>query len=428
MGLRFIFMLTRNDRTVPDASQQLQTALSLGVRHIGFKDIGLPVEQLKALNAAIKAGGATSYLEVVSLDRESEIVSAKAAVEIGVDVLLGGTRVDDVLPIINGTGIQYFPFPGRITGHPSVLEGTIEEIVESARTIAGRDGVHGLDLLAYRSAENVPELMKAVCAAVSKPVYIAGSIDTRERIAVVQSAGAVRHIDVIGIDCHIGSQLTEIPPFIEALERLKLLIARLKEIGICISTWILEGDWESPITRNRRRILENTRRPLYKGSRSVLQPVSGTRPRHCGKRRRAADRSPLCQEDSQQRIHHHRCRHERSLARPSYYGSYHDIQPVLRCRPESRDCGCCGADLRVLRFYCAGPRHASHGAGRIPGGHERGRLRFFHGFKLQFKNACGRSAGKRRPISHHTKARILGGFNPRESIPDFVNPHFHEGS
>ncbi len=190
MGLRFIFMLTRNDRTVPDASQQLQTALSLGVRHMGFKDIGLPIEQLKGLNAAIKAGGATSYLEVVSLDRESEMVSAKAAAEIGVDVLLGGTRVDDVLPILKGTGIQYFPFAGRITGHPSVLEGSIAEIVESAKAITAKDGVHGLDLLAYRSAENVPELMKAVCAAVSKPVFMAGSIDTPERIAVVQNAGA----------------------------------------------------------------------------------------------------------------------------------------------------------------------------------------------------------------------------------------------
>ena len=139
---------------------------------------------------AIKAGGATSYLEVVSLDRESEIVSAKAAAEIGVDVLLGGTRVDDVLPIIEGTDIQYFPFPGRITGHPSVLEGTIEEIVESAKTIAARDGVHGLDLLAYRSEEDVPALIKAVCAAVSKPVYVAGSIDTPERIAVLKDAGA----------------------------------------------------------------------------------------------------------------------------------------------------------------------------------------------------------------------------------------------
>lgn len=190
MGLRFIFMLTRNDRTVDDASDQLQTALALGVRHIGFKDIGLPLDQLKALNAAIKAGGATSYLEVVSLDRDSEIASARAAAEIGVDVLLGGTRVDDVLPFIAGSDIEYCPFPGRIAGHPSVLEGSIEEIVASARALAAREGVHGLDLLAYRSKEDVPALIKAVCASVSKPVYIAGSIDTPEQIAVVKEAGA----------------------------------------------------------------------------------------------------------------------------------------------------------------------------------------------------------------------------------------------
>ena len=190
MGLRFIFMLTRNDRTVEDALQQLQTALSIGVRHIGFKDIGLPIDELKTLNKAIKTGGFTSYLEVVSLDRDSEIVSAKAAVEIGVDILLGGTRVDDVLPVIKGTGIQYFPFPGRISGHPSVLEGSIDEIVASAQAMAARDGVHGLDLLAYRSKEDAPALMKAVCAAVSKPVYVAGSIDTPERIAVVRESGA----------------------------------------------------------------------------------------------------------------------------------------------------------------------------------------------------------------------------------------------
>jgi len=190
MGLRFIFMLTRSDRTVEDASDHLATALSLGVRHIGFKDIGLPIDQLKALNRAIKAGGATSYLEVVSLDPESEVASAKAAVEIGVDILLGGTRVDDVLPVIAGTGIGYCPFPGRIVGHPSVLEGGIAEIVESARNMAAREGVHGLDLLAFRSREDVPALMKAVCEAVSKPVYVAGSIDTPERIAVAKQAGA----------------------------------------------------------------------------------------------------------------------------------------------------------------------------------------------------------------------------------------------
>ena len=190
MGFSFIFMLTHNDRTVADASQYLQTALDLGVRHIGFKNIGLPFDEVRDLHAAIKVGGATSYLEVVSLDRKNEIVSAQVAVKIGVDVLLGSTGVDDVLPIIKDTCIQYFPFCGQITGRPNVLEGKISEIVESAKAMTARDGVHGIDLLAYRSTENVPELIKAVCAAVSKPVYVAGSIHTPEQIAAIKDAGA----------------------------------------------------------------------------------------------------------------------------------------------------------------------------------------------------------------------------------------------
>lgn len=46
----------------------------------------------------------------------------------------------------------YYPFPARITGHPSILEGTPEDIVASARMLDAREGLHGLDLLAYRAA------------------------------------------------------------------------------------------------------------------------------------------------------------------------------------------------------------------------------------------------------------------------------------
>jgi hypothetical protein len=191
MAFDFIFMLTRNDRTVADAALHLRTALDAGARHIGFKDVGLPVAALKALNAQIREGGATSYLEVVSLDRDSEIASARAAIEIGVDCLMGGTHPDDVLPLIQGTGIRYYPFAGRVSGHPSVLEGSIAEIAASAREIAARDGVHGLDLLAYRSGEDGPALIAEVCkAAAGKPVIVAGSIDDAVRIRAVREAGA----------------------------------------------------------------------------------------------------------------------------------------------------------------------------------------------------------------------------------------------
>lgn len=40
------------------------------------------------------------------------------------------------------------------------------------------------------------------------------------------------HVEIVGIDCHIGSQLTEVEPFIDAVERLKVLIERLKAKGI----------------------------------------------------------------------------------------------------------------------------------------------------------------------------------------------------
>lgn len=186
----FIFMLTRNDRTVADAADHLAVAQALGIRHIGFKDIGLPFDRLRALNGLIRAGGATSYLEVVSEDRESEIASARAAVDIGVDVLLGGTHAEDVLPVIAGSGLRYYPFPGRVTGHPSVLNGPVEDIVADAARLAGMAGVHGLDLLAWRYDGDVPPMIARVCAAARKPVIVAGSIESGDRIAAAGSAGA----------------------------------------------------------------------------------------------------------------------------------------------------------------------------------------------------------------------------------------------
>jgi DNA-binding NarL/FixJ family response regulator len=187
----FIFMLTHSDRTVPDAQDRVPEALGAGVRHTGFKDIGLPFASLRRLADTIRAAGATLYLEVVSLEAQSEEASARAAVELGVDVLMGGTRPHVVLPVLAGTGIRYYPFPGEVVGHPSALTGTTDAIVESACRLAAMDGVHGLDLLAYRFRGDVPNLIGRVCRAVAtKPVVVAGSIDRPERIAAVIQAGA----------------------------------------------------------------------------------------------------------------------------------------------------------------------------------------------------------------------------------------------
>lgn len=187
----FIFMLTRADRTIADAPDRLPEVIKAGVQHIGFKDVGVDFETLRSLADAIRASGATVYLEVVSLNAASEEASAQMAVELGVDVLMGGTRPEIVVPILSGTTIRYYPFPGTIVGNPSVLVGTIDSIAYSAAELLARDGVHGLDLLAYRFDGDVPELMRRIVSiAGDKPVIIAGSIDRAERVAAAVSVGA----------------------------------------------------------------------------------------------------------------------------------------------------------------------------------------------------------------------------------------------
>lgn len=191
MALTFIFMLTRDDRTVTDARDCLDTVLSAGCRHIGFKDVGLPFDELTRLSRDIRAAGATAYLEVVSLTRESELRSARAALDFEVDYLLGGTRAAEVAPLLHGTAIRYFPFPGKVVGHPSVLQGPAAEIASSARRLAARDDVHGLDLLAYRFDGDVPAMMRDVCRSAGKPVIMAGSVDSEQKIADLSHAGAM---------------------------------------------------------------------------------------------------------------------------------------------------------------------------------------------------------------------------------------------
>lgn len=49
---------------------------------------------------------------------------------------------------------------------------------------------------------------------------------------VYQQAAELSHIDIVGIDCHIGSQLTEVEPFVAALDKIIELVHSLRDKGI----------------------------------------------------------------------------------------------------------------------------------------------------------------------------------------------------
>ncbi|MBF2719096.1 diaminopimelate decarboxylase [Psychrobacter sp. NG254] len=53
-----------------------------------------------------------------------------------------------------------------------------------------------------------------------------------DALAVYQQAAVLSHIDIVGIDCHIGSQLTEVEPFVAALDKVIELIHSLRDNGI----------------------------------------------------------------------------------------------------------------------------------------------------------------------------------------------------
>ncbi len=188
--MHFIFMLTNNDQTVSDAHAVYASLAQTSLRYVGFKDIGLPFDELVSLAKAMKRDSKRVMLEVVSTSQEAEIQSIEAAVRIGVDYLLGGRYAEDATRILKGTGIQYFPFAGHTVGHPTQLTGSLEEIVDDAKRLAAMPGVHGLDLLAYRFAGDVPELTRRVVQSVSVPVIAAGSIHDDSRVQAMRGAGA----------------------------------------------------------------------------------------------------------------------------------------------------------------------------------------------------------------------------------------------
>ena len=66
-------------------------------------------------------------------------------------------------------------------------------------------------------------------------------IAMEEAEVVFARAAELAHLHVKGVDCHIGSQLTEIKPFLDAMDRMLALIDRLGEQGIQIEHFDVGG-------------------------------------------------------------------------------------------------------------------------------------------------------------------------------------------
>lgn len=152
-------------------------------------------------------------------------------------------------------------------------------------------------------------------------------IDDAEQI--YKRARDMENIEVLGVSCHIGSQLTEISPFVESLRKVKRFINRLADAGIVISYLDLGGglgirydEEEPPHPREYAQAIKEEMRGLKCSL--ILEPgrvivgnagILVTRVLYTKKGAKKFVIVDAAMND---------------LARPSLYDAFHAIQPVVR--------------------------------------------------------------------------------------------------
>ena len=185
MKPKIIVMLTYNDKTVSNALEAFDQCKDLPVEYWGFKNVGLPVEKMKKLVCNMKKVKKTTFLEVVTYDEKSCIDAAKLAIDCQFNYLMGTIYFESVHNLLKDKNIKYFPFCGKVSASPSILEGSIQEIINDAKLMEEK-GVDGFDLLAYRYVGDPEKLSQQFIKEIKVPVVLAGSINSFDRLDKVK--------------------------------------------------------------------------------------------------------------------------------------------------------------------------------------------------------------------------------------------------
>ena len=136
-------------------------------------------------------------------------------------------------------------------------------------------------------------------------------------------------IEILGIDCHIGSQLTKVTPFVDAIKKLKNVINTLKEMGISLKYFDLGGglgiqynDEAPPLPADYgTEIIAETKdlglHLLFEPGRNLVGNA-GILVATCLYTKRRDEKNFIMIDAGMN-----------DLARPALYGSYHGVKPVV---------------------------------------------------------------------------------------------------
>lgn len=152
----------------------------------------------------------------------------------GVDIVSGGelyralrAGVDPKRIVFSGVGKKAEEMEAALRAEILMFNVESEQELALLNDVAGRLGKRAPVSLRVNPDVD-PQTHPYISTGMKKSKF---GIDIKRSVGEYKKALSLPHLEVIGVDCHIGSQLTSVPPFVDALERVKVLLAALRKEG-----------------------------------------------------------------------------------------------------------------------------------------------------------------------------------------------------
>ena len=186
------------------------------------------------------------HLTCFSVKANSNLAVLKLVINLGggVDIVSGGelfralkAGVDPRKVVFSGVGKQVHELEYALKTGILMFNVESSQELDSLNRVAGRLGIKAP--IAIRVNPHIdPQTHPYISTGMKKNKF---GIEVQQALKDYRAAQKLGHIEIVGVDCHIGSQITEIGPFVEALGKVKELVLALRADNIQISTIDLGG-------------------------------------------------------------------------------------------------------------------------------------------------------------------------------------------
>lgn len=201
-----------------------------------------------------------------------------------------------------------------------------EQEIDRLNEIAGRLGKKaGIALRVNPDVD--PQTHPYITTGLKKAKF---GITIERAIEEYKRARAMKNLDILGIDCHIGSQLTKVEPFVDSIKKLKRLIGELKALDINLKYLDIGGGLgiqydaeEPPLPADYGSAIKAETKDL--GLHLIFEPGrnlvgnAGILVAKCLYTKERDEKNFIIIDAGMN-----------DLARPALYGSFHGVQPVVK--------------------------------------------------------------------------------------------------